>query len=94
MKWSIVASGLLVAPSIVWASPISAGLLGPGYPGSAAILRWLAVYAFVAGPTAVLSVVDARAGGAARWALVVVVLGFSELVGYAAIRTSARPERR
>jgi hypothetical protein len=86
LKWSIVASGLLVAPSIVWASPISAGLLGSGHPGSAAILRWLAVYAFVAGPTAVLSVIDSRAGGAGRWALVVVVLGYSELVGYAAIR--------
>jgi O-antigen/teichoic acid export membrane protein len=86
LKWSIVASGLLVAPSIVWASPISAGLLGSGHPGSAAILRWLAVYAFIAAPTAVLSVIDSRAGGAGRWALVAVVLGYSELVGYAAIR--------
>jgi O-antigen/teichoic acid export membrane protein len=86
LKWSIVASGLLVAPTIVWATPISAGLLGSGHPGSAVILRWLALYAFVAGPTAVLSVIDSRAGGAGRWALVVVVLGYSELVGYAAIR--------
>jgi O-antigen/teichoic acid export membrane protein len=86
LKWSIVASGLLVAPCIVWASPISAGLLGSGHPGSAAILRWLAVYAFLAAPTAVLSVIDSRVGGAGRWALVAVVLGYAELVGYAAIR--------
>jgi O-antigen/teichoic acid export membrane protein len=87
LKWSIVASGLLVAPSIVWAAPISAGLFGSGHPDSAAILRWLAVYAFVAGPTAVLSVVDgSRAGDIGRWALVVVAVGCSELVGYAAIR--------
>ena len=66
LKWSIVASGLLVAPSVVWASPISAGLLGSGHPGSAATLRWLAVYAFVAAPIAVLSVIDSPSRGGAR----------------------------
>jgi O-antigen/teichoic acid export membrane protein len=88
LKWSIVASGLLVAPSIVWASPISAGLLGADHPGAAAILRWLAVYAFAAGPIAVLSVIDgSRVSGAAGSALVLVALGYSALVGYAAILT-------
>jgi hypothetical protein len=88
LKWSIVASGLLVAPSSVWASPISAGLLGSGHPGAAAILRWLAVYAFVAGPIAVLSVIDgARAGGSGRWALVILALGYAAFVGKATILT-------
>jgi hypothetical protein len=92
LKWAIIASGLLVAPSIVWASPISAGLLGSGHPGSATILRWLAVYAFAAGPTAVVSVVNgSRAGGMGRWAVVVVALGYSELAGYAAIRAFGLP---
>jgi hypothetical protein len=86
LKWSIVASGLLVAPSVVWASPISAGLLGSGHPGSAATLRWLAVYAFVAAPIAVLSVIDSPPrGGAHRWALVGMAVGYSALVGSAAI---------
>jgi hypothetical protein len=88
LKWSIVASGLLVAPCVVWASPISVGLWGSGHPGSVAILRWLAVYAFAAGPVAVLSVIDgARADGAGRSALVVVAIGYCALVGYAAIQT-------
>jgi hypothetical protein len=86
LKWSIVASGLLVAPSVVWASPISAGLLGPGHPGSAATLRWLAVYAFVAAPIAVMSVIDRPPrGGAGTWASVVVAAGYSALVGSVAI---------
>jgi O-antigen/teichoic acid export membrane protein len=87
LKWSIVASGLLVAPSVVWASPISAGLLGSGHPAAAAILRWLAVYAFVAGPIAVLSVIDRSRAGAGKCALVVLALGYSALVGKAAILT-------
>jgi O-antigen/teichoic acid export membrane protein len=86
LKWSIVASGLLVAPSVVWASPISAGLFGSGHPGSAATLRWLAVYAFVAAPIAVLSVIESSSrGGAGRWALVIHAAGCCALVGYLAI---------
>jgi Polysaccharide biosynthesis protein len=88
LKWSIIASGMLVAPSVVWASPISAGLLGPGHPGSAATLRWLAVYAFVAAPIAVLSVIDRPArGGPGRWASVVIAAGYSAVVGTVAILT-------
>jgi O-antigen/teichoic acid export membrane protein len=88
LKWSIVASGLLIAPSLVWASPISAGLLGSGHPGSAATLRWLAIYAFVAGPTAVLSVIDSSApAGPSRWVWIVLALGYSALLGSAVIVT-------
>ena len=88
LKWSIIASGLLVAPSVVWASPISAGLLGPGHPGSAATLRWLAVYALVAAPIAVLAVIDRPArGGPGRWAGVVAAAGYSAVIGSVAILT-------
>jgi O-antigen/teichoic acid export membrane protein len=49
LRYMVVFQGLLMAPVIVWAEPITRLLLGPGFAESAHVLRALAPYIFFSG---------------------------------------------
>ncbi len=73
LRYLIVIQGLAIAPLLVWASPMTALLLGPGYHSAPAILRVLTVQAFVSAPAALVSVGVTYLGEARR--RVPIVLG-------------------
>jgi O-antigen/teichoic acid export membrane protein len=66
IRYLIILQGLVIAPMVVWARPIVGLLLGAGYPSSPAIMRVLAVQAFVAGPAALVTVAVTYLGEARR----------------------------
>jgi O-antigen/teichoic acid export membrane protein len=47
LRWLVVVQAMLLAPLVVWAEPIVRLLLGPGFSGSADVLRLLAPYIFL-----------------------------------------------
>ena len=49
LRWILLFQTVLVAPTIVWARPITDILLGPGYSESARVLALLAPYTFLSG---------------------------------------------
>lgn len=49
LRWLMVVHAMLLAPLVVWAEPIVRLLLGPGFSGSANVLRLLAPYIFLLG---------------------------------------------
>jgi O-antigen/teichoic acid export membrane protein len=66
IRYLIIAQGLVLAPMLVWAKPITELLLGPGYRSSAEILQVLSVQAFVSAPAALVSVAVTYLGEARR----------------------------
>ena len=73
LRYLIIAQGVVIAPMVVWAAPIVALLLGPGYHGSVPIMRWMSVYYFVGAPAALITVSVTYLGEARR--RVVIMLG-------------------
>ena len=66
IRYLIIVQGLVIAPMVVWATPIVHLLLGPGYHDSPAIMRVLAVTAWVSAPAALISVGVTYLGEARR----------------------------
>jgi O-antigen/teichoic acid export membrane protein len=55
LRFLIIVQFLIVAPAVVWATPITHILFGAGYEQSAGVLRGLAPYAVMAGPVPLLA---------------------------------------
>ncbi|MGA2013766.1 MAG: oligosaccharide flippase family protein [Solirubrobacteraceae bacterium] len=66
IRYLIVVQGVVIAPMVVWATPIIGLLLGHGYRSSPEILRVLAVQGFVSAPAALVSVAVTYLGEARR----------------------------
>jgi O-antigen/teichoic acid export membrane protein len=66
IRYLIIVQGLVLAPMLVWAKPITELLLGPGYRNSAEIMRVLSVQAFVSAPASLVSVAVTYLGEARR----------------------------
>jgi O-antigen/teichoic acid export membrane protein len=66
IRYLLIVQGLVLAPMIVWAKPLTDLLLGSGYPRSAMIMQVLSVTAFVSAPAALLSVSVNFLGAAQR----------------------------
>jgi O-antigen/teichoic acid export membrane protein len=84
VRFLLIVQGLVLAPMLVWAKPITELLLGPGYPDSPEIMRVLSVMAFVSAPAAVLSVSVNYLGAArrrVRIVLLTLVLGILSTYG-------------
>jgi O-antigen/teichoic acid export membrane protein len=56
LRYLIVFQGLFVAPTVVWAEPLTKLTLGPGYGESADVLRALAPYTFMLGFSPLLAI--------------------------------------
>ena len=66
LRWLVVYQAVIVAPLVVWAGPIVDLLFGGEYDESADVLRVLAVYIFLAGPSPLISTTVNYLGQAAR----------------------------
>jgi O-antigen/teichoic acid export membrane protein len=66
LRWLIVLQGVLVAPLLVWARPIVALLLGPGYGASADVLRALTPFVILSGLAPLVSTAVNYLGQARR----------------------------
>jgi O-antigen/teichoic acid export membrane protein len=66
LKYLMLLQGVILAPMIVWAEPLTRLALGPGYEESAGVLRALAPYAFLLGLSPVLATVVNYLGEARR----------------------------
>ncbi len=55
LRWLSVFQGIMVAPLVVWATPLTDIALGPGYEESADVLRALAPYVFLTGISPLLA---------------------------------------
>jgi len=87
IRYLIILQGLVIAPMVVWARPIVELLLGAGYPSSPAIMRVLAVQAFVSGPAALVTVAVTYLGEARRRVWIALgSLGLGLAVTYVLIR--------
>jgi O-antigen/teichoic acid export membrane protein len=88
IRYLVIAQGLVIAPMVIWAGPITELLLGPGYRSSPEIMRILTVQAFVGAPASLISVAVTYLGEARRRLRIVVgtlVLGL--ILTYVLIRT-------
>lgn len=88
IRYLIVFQGLVIAPLVLWATPIVTLVLGPGYHSAPAILRVLTVQAFVSAPAGLISVGVTYLGEARRRLPIVLgtlVLGLA--VTYYLVRT-------
>jgi O-antigen/teichoic acid export membrane protein len=82
-RWLVLGGGLVLAPLVVWAAPISQALFGSGYPSSAGVLRALAISAALCGPTALVATAAGHlAHGRNRWGLTAVVLAGCAEISY------------
>lgn len=66
LRYAVLLQGAVLAPLIVWATPIVDLILGDGYEGSAAALRGLGPYAFILGVGTLVSVAVNYLGEARR----------------------------
>ena len=66
LRYLLVLQGLVLAPMIVWAKPITDVLLGDEFAQSAPVMQVLSVTAFVSAPAALLSVSINYLGAAQR----------------------------
>lgn len=66
IRYLILAPGVLVPPLVVWAGPISALLLGPGYEDAADVLRALSPFVFLSGVAPLLAIAANYLGEARR----------------------------
>lgn len=88
MRYLIVAQGLVIAPLLVWATPIVNLLLGSGYHGSAAIMRVLTLYYFIGAPASLITVAVTYLGEARRRVtIMLVILVFGLAATWVLIRT-------
>ena len=55
LRYVLLLQGAFLAPILVWAGPLTDLALGPGYGDSAGVLRALAPYAFLIGPSPLIS---------------------------------------
>ncbi|MGO9973691.1 MAG: oligosaccharide flippase family protein [Solirubrobacteraceae bacterium] len=86
-RYLIIVQGLIIAPFIVWATPIVNLLLGPGYKGAAEVMRVLTLMYFVGAPAALVSVTVTYLGeGRRRVAIMLWILGVGLLSTYLLIR--------
>jgi O-antigen/teichoic acid export membrane protein len=86
LRWLVVYQALLLAPLIVWADPIVDLLFGAEYEESANVLRALAIYIFLAGPSPLISTTVNYLGHAARRIpIVLLALGLNVAVDLALI---------
>jgi O-antigen/teichoic acid export membrane protein len=75
LRWLLIFQSLLVAPLLVWATPIMVLLLGSAFHDSGPILRVLTLYVFLGGLSPVMSVsVNYLGQGARRIPIVLVAL--------------------
>ncbi len=75
LRWLLIFQSLLVAPLLVWATPIMVLLLGSAFHESGPILRVLTLYVFLGGLSPVLSItVNYLGQGAKRIPIVLVAL--------------------
>lgn len=88
LRYLIIVHGLVIAPLVVWASPIAGLVLGPGYGRSPAIMRVLAPFYFLAGPAGLVTVSVTYLGeGRRRVVIVAVTLVVGLAATYALLRT-------
>jgi O-antigen/teichoic acid export membrane protein len=88
LRYLAIVQGVVIGPMVVWAGPITRLLLGPGYGGSAPIVRVLAVFCFVAAPASLISVTVTYLGEARRRVVVMLVtLGLGLVSTYVLLRT-------
>jgi O-antigen/teichoic acid export membrane protein len=73
VRYLLIVQGLVLAPMIVWATPLVDLLLGPGYHQAAVIMQVLSVTAFVSAPAGLLSVSVNYLGAAQRRVKVIFV---------------------
>lgn len=66
LRWLAIYQAAIVAPLVVWADPIVDLLFGSEYDESADVLRVLALYIFLAGPSPLISTTVNYLGQAAR----------------------------
>jgi O-antigen/teichoic acid export membrane protein len=66
LRYLMLVQGVILAPMVVWAEPLTRLALGPGYGESAAVLRALVPYAFLLGISPVLASAVNYAGEARR----------------------------
>ena len=66
IRYLIVAQAIFVPPLVVWAGPIAAFLLGPGYEDAADVLRGLSPFVFVSGVAPLLAITANYLGEARR----------------------------
>jgi O-antigen/teichoic acid export membrane protein len=86
LRWLVVYQALLLAPLIVWADPIVDLLFGGEYEEAADVLRALAIYIFLAGPSPLISTTVNYLGHAARRIpIVLLALGLNVAVDLALI---------
>jgi O-antigen/teichoic acid export membrane protein len=80
LKYLILVQGVILAPMIVWAQPLTHVALGPGYEESASVLRALAPYAFLLGISPVLASAVNYVGEARRRVPIAIVALLVNLV--------------
>jgi O-antigen/teichoic acid export membrane protein len=86
LRWLIIYQAALLAPLVVWADPIVRLLFGPDYGDSADVLRVLALYMFIDGPSPLISTTVNYLGQAARRIpIVVVALAVNVAIDFALI---------
>ena len=73
IRYLVILQGLVIAPLVIWASPIVELLLGPGYRHADEIMRWIAPYYFLGAPAALITVAVTYLGEARRRIAIMVV---------------------
>jgi O-antigen/teichoic acid export membrane protein len=73
LRWLLIFQAALLAPLIVWAGPIVELVLGRDFRDSANVLRVLALFVFLDGPSRLISTTVNYLGGAARRIPIVLV---------------------
>ena len=81
LRWLVIFQALAVAPVIVWAEPIVETILGPEFSGATNVLRVLALFIFLDGPSRLLSTTVNYLGYAGRRIpIVLAALGINVLL--------------
>ena len=87
LRYLILVQGIVIAPMIVWATPIVHLLLGSGYGGADRIMRTLTPFYFIASPASLITVAVTYLGEARRRVIVMLAtLGVGLIATYVLIR--------
>jgi O-antigen/teichoic acid export membrane protein len=87
LRYLTIVQGLVIAPMVVWATPLVHLLLGSGYHQSAEIMRWLAPFYFIGGPASLITVAVTYLGEARRRVpLMLATLVFGLAITYVLLR--------
>jgi O-antigen/teichoic acid export membrane protein len=73
LRYLILAQGLVIAPLVVWSTPIVHLLLGPGYGSAGEIMKVLTLAYFVGAPASLVSVTVTYLGEARRRLIIMIV---------------------